>query len=158
MKIKTPPLRRARIEIIPMIDTIFFLLVFFMIASLSMVKMKAIGLNVPRAASAVGSGSGPHASSPQPVVLTVTDTGAYSVNRRSTDSDNLSAALASALKNDQQGIIVVNIAKTQSAQTLIDVLDKINAVKLAGHPQIKTLVATEQVDASGRPVAANQGN
>ena len=157
MKIKTPPLRRARIEIIPMIDTIFFLLVFFMIASLSMVKMKAIGLNVPRAATTGASGGG-RGAAPQPVVLTVTDGGAYMVNRQNTGSDGLVGALSSALKNDNQGVIVVNIAKAQSAQVLINVLDKINTVKLAGHPNIKTLVATEQVDASGRPLASNQGN
>jgi biopolymer transport protein ExbD len=150
MKIKTPPLKRARIEIIPMIDTIFFLLVFFMIASLSMVKMKAIGLNVPRAAS--GSGSAARGAPDEPVMLTVDDTGAITVNHHATNETDLSDAIASALKNNQQGVIVVNIAKTRSAQTLINVLDKINAVKVAGHPQIKTLVATQQVDANGQPI------
>ena len=43
------PMRKARIEIIPMIDTIFFLLVFFMFTSLSMVQMKGMGvLRAPR--------------------------------------------------------------------------------------------------------------
>jgi len=157
MKIKTPPLRKARIEIIPMIDTIFFLLVFFMIASLSMVKMKAIGLNVPRAASAGGSAPAAHGEPSPPVVLTVTQSGSYLVDRQLTGPDDLEDALAAALKNDKQGIIVVNIDKTQSAQVLIDVLDKINSIKLAGHPDIKTLIATEQIDSSGHPVPS-QGN
>ncbi|NBU22112.1 biopolymer transporter ExbD, partial [bacterium] len=38
MKIRQRPVKRARIEIIPMIDVIFFLLVFFMISSMAMTR------------------------------------------------------------------------------------------------------------------------
>ena len=49
MKLPRTEMKKARIEIIPMIDTIFFLLVFFMITSLSMVPMSAHQVNLPRA-------------------------------------------------------------------------------------------------------------
>lgn len=39
--------------IIPMIDIIFFLLVFFMMSMLSMVTQRSIGLNLPQASTAV---------------------------------------------------------------------------------------------------------
>ncbi len=44
--------KKARIEIIPMIDTMFFLLVFFMVATLSMTVQRGISVNLPHAASA----------------------------------------------------------------------------------------------------------
>jgi hypothetical protein len=44
-------LKKARIEIIPMIDTIFFLLVFFMISTLSMARFTGVQVNLPKAAS-----------------------------------------------------------------------------------------------------------
>ena len=44
-------LKKARIEIIPMIDTIFFLLVFFMISTLSMSRFTGVQVNLPKAAS-----------------------------------------------------------------------------------------------------------
>src|SRR5262249_22778814 len=44
-------LKKARIEIIPMIDTIFFLLVFFMISTLSMSLLTGVHVNLPTAAS-----------------------------------------------------------------------------------------------------------
>ena len=47
MKLQRAELKKARIEIIPMIDTIFFLLVFFMITSLSMVQMSAKKVALP---------------------------------------------------------------------------------------------------------------
>ena len=44
-------LKKARIEIIPMIDTIFFLLVFFMISTLSMARYSGLPVNLPKAAT-----------------------------------------------------------------------------------------------------------
>lgn len=51
MRIQRRSMKKARIEIIPMIDTIFFLLVFFMISTLSMSQYKGMPVNLPKAAS-----------------------------------------------------------------------------------------------------------
>ncbi len=52
MNIPSPRSRkRARIEIIPLIDVIFFLLATFMMVSLSMVKNVGIKVNLPAAAT-----------------------------------------------------------------------------------------------------------
>lgn len=45
--------RRARIEIIPLIDIIFFLLATFVMVSLSMIKNEGIPVNLPSAQTAV---------------------------------------------------------------------------------------------------------
>lgn len=45
-------LKRTRIEIIPMIDTMFFLLVFFMLSSLALVRLNGLPVNLPRASTA----------------------------------------------------------------------------------------------------------
>ena len=45
-------LKRTRIEIIPMIDTMFFLLVFFMLSSLALVRQNGIHVNLPKAQTA----------------------------------------------------------------------------------------------------------
>ena len=55
--------KRARIEIVPMIDTIFFLLVFFMLSSLALTKMNGLPVNLPAASTSPKQG---------PVDLTVT--------------------------------------------------------------------------------------
>ena len=53
MKIGSPtPHRKARIEIIPLIDIMFFLLASFMMASLTMIKMQSIKMNLPTATQA----------------------------------------------------------------------------------------------------------
>jgi biopolymer transport protein ExbD len=57
--------RRGRIEIIPMIDVMFFLLVTFMLASLSMQSLNSITVNLPQ-------GDAPSLSHQEPVTLTIT--------------------------------------------------------------------------------------
>src|SRR5215468_3690879 len=50
VKIGSPlPHKKARIEIIPLIDIMFFLLASFMMASLSMMRLQSIKMNLPTA-------------------------------------------------------------------------------------------------------------
>lgn len=57
--------RRGRIEIIPMIDVMFFLLVTFMLASLSMQSLNSVAVNLPQ-------GDAPSLSRKEPITLTIT--------------------------------------------------------------------------------------
>ncbi len=52
MKRRNSDLKRTKIEIIPMIDTMFFLLVFFLLSSLSIINLESLGLNLPKEDSA----------------------------------------------------------------------------------------------------------
>lgn len=45
-------LKRSRIEIIPMIDTMFFLLVFFMLSSLALTRLNGLPVNLPQSSTA----------------------------------------------------------------------------------------------------------
>lgn len=48
---KRRELKRTKIEIIPMIDTMFFLLVFFMLSSLALTRLNGLPVNLPRAST-----------------------------------------------------------------------------------------------------------
>ena len=53
MKIRSPlPARRTRLEIVPLIDIMFFLLASFMLVSLTLSRQQTIKVNLPSAASA----------------------------------------------------------------------------------------------------------
>lgn len=53
MKIGSPiPRKKSRIEIIPLIDIMFFLLASFMMVSLSMIKLQSIKMDLPSATQA----------------------------------------------------------------------------------------------------------
>jgi len=46
---KNRELKETKIEIIPMIDTMFFLLVFFILSSVGVIKLKGINIDLPEA-------------------------------------------------------------------------------------------------------------
>ena len=53
MKLRSPiPARKGRLEIIPLIDVMFFLLASFMMVSLTMTKQKTVKVNLPGASTA----------------------------------------------------------------------------------------------------------
>ena len=59
-------LKKTKIEIIPMIDTMFFLLVFFILSSLGVIKLQGINVDLPRTAPSM-----PSTPDKKPISLTV---------------------------------------------------------------------------------------
>jgi biopolymer transport protein ExbD len=79
--------RKPRIEIIPLIDIIFFLLATFVMVSLSMVKNRSIPVNLPAAATA-----GPQQRDDY-VALTLTRGGELFFNKEKIGRDQLAVRL-----------------------------------------------------------------
>jgi len=163
MKFHKPKTKKARIEIIPMIDAIFFLLVFFMFSSLSMVKMGGVGLDLPTTGAARPSGSAPAEINPSTVVrgteypklvVTLNERGEYFLNRTRVSAATMSQALAQEAVNKPGAVAIVNVAKGQTTQSLIDLIDAVNRVKLPSGQTLPVLVATEPVDADGNALPA----
>ena len=106
MRLPPRQIRKARIEIIPMIDTIFFLLVFFMIASLTMIRMRAIAVAVPKnsSASSASASTGAGASGGN-LILTMTDRDEYFLGKQRLGMDPaaLQTALAARLQAGRRG-------------------------------------------------------
>ena len=107
MRLRAYQPKRARIEIIPMIDTIFFLLVFFMIASLAMTTAKGMPVNLPKASTA--------AERPVvKVVLTLTGSGGYYVDKTPVRLDQLHGILEGRIKDNPSAVVVINCDKSQT--------------------------------------------
>ncbi|MGZ3237088.1 MAG: ExbD/TolR family protein [Burkholderiaceae bacterium] len=91
--------RRGRIEIIPMIDVMFFLLATFMLASLSMQNLNALPVNLPQ-------GKAEQMNQEAPVTLTITSDSQILINRTSVTLATLAANLKPLVKDAQQNIVV----------------------------------------------------
>ena len=90
--------RRGRIEIIPMIDVMFFLLATFMLASLAMQNLHALRVELPR-------GAAQPLSVDRSPVLTVTADGRLLLDQAETPLDGLAAALRARLAGDTAVIV-----------------------------------------------------
>ena len=117
MKISAYQPKKARIEIIPMIDTIFFLLVFFMMASLAMSTAKGMPVNLPKASSA----------SEKPVVkvvLTLTSSGRYYIDKQQVSFTQLRPSLKDRLQDNPSAVVVINCDKSQDWESGIQLADE----------------------------------
>lgn len=91
--------RRGRIEVIPMIDVMFFLLATFMLASLSLQNLHSLPVNLPEG----------HASKSQPqapVTLTVTHDDHLYLDKKPVTLANLDNVLKPMLKGHGDSIII----------------------------------------------------
>jgi biopolymer transport protein ExbD len=91
--------RKGRIEIIPMIDVMFFLLATFMLASLSMQNLDSIKVNLPQ-------GHAEKLKLEQPLTLTLTADGRILVNQTPVTLDTLTATLKPLIRDAGQNVVV----------------------------------------------------
>ena len=91
--------RRGRIEIIPMIDVMFFLLATFMLASLSLQNLHSLPVNLPQ-------GKAAPMQAKTPITLTITKESAILIDSTPVTLDNLAGTLKSLLKGLNEQIIV----------------------------------------------------
>jgi biopolymer transport protein ExbD len=115
---------KARIEIIPLIDIMFFLLACFMLVSLSMIQMKGIKVNLPVASSAQ-----PESKSDF-YTISVDKKGDVFLDKKPMDRGALIAELVKLNKAGTNGPrVYISGDREVFFGSVIDVLDK---VKLAG--------------------------
>ena len=91
--------RHGRIEIIPMIDVMFFLLVTFMLASLSMQSLNSITVNLPE-------GNAQNLQHEEPVTLTITKDSQIFIDKTPTNLSTMAFTLKSMLNRGDQGVVV----------------------------------------------------
>ena len=100
MKLRKPrEYKRGRIEIIPMIDVMFFLLATFMLASLSMQNLHSLPVDLPQG----------HASPIQaktPVTLTITRDSRIFLDKTEVTLNGLAATLKTMLPDSNASVIV----------------------------------------------------
>ncbi|MEI7999326.1 MAG: biopolymer transporter ExbD [Candidatus Omnitrophota bacterium] len=123
MKIPLPISRRkARIEIIPLIDIIFFLLATFVMVSMSMVKNQGINVNLPTAHTGVVQDRN------AVVTITVTSVGDLYLNQERISFDLLPERLKQLKAKDPDLKVFINADKKVYFDSAIKVLDLVRTV------------------------------
>ncbi|GAB4459268.1 MAG: biopolymer transporter ExbD [Armatimonadaceae bacterium] len=75
-------MKQTKVEIIPMIDTMFFLLVFFILSSVGVIKLQAIDINLPKPSDAPATPQTTPQEKPDEIIVAIGPTGAVSVNAK----------------------------------------------------------------------------
>ena len=124
MRIQRRNPKKARIEIIPMIDTIFFLLVFFMISTLSMSQYRGMPVNLPKAAS----GQQAPADS---AAITIDKESRIFLNKEEVDQAALGDLLRQQLEQNSDLLVVINADDDVEHGRVVEVMDIARGVNVA---------------------------
>ncbi|MGH7795867.1 MAG: ExbD/TolR family protein [Candidatus Binatia bacterium] len=124
MRIQRRNIKKARIEIIPMIDTIFFLLVFFMISTLSMAQYRGMPVNLPKAAS------GQQAPA-QSAAITIDKQARLFLNKQAVDKAELGELLRQQLAKNADLLVVINADDGVEHGHVVEVIDIARSANVA---------------------------
>jgi len=125
---------KARIEVIPMIDIIFFLLVFFMISTLSMTINRGLPVNLPKAASS-------QRDLRESFNITLTREGDIFLNKEPITLQEIGQRVQAGLVKDPELLAVINADDHAIHGTVVEIMDK---VRLAGVSRLAIAVKPER--------------
>jgi biopolymer transport protein ExbD len=126
MRIPSPRAgKKARIEIVPLIDIIFFLLATFVMVSLSMVKHQGIPVNLPVAATSTPDERKDY------VAITLSETGELYFNKERIAASDLDGRLDQLKASTPTPKIFLNGDKKAEFGLAVEVLDKVRSKGIA---------------------------
>lgn len=112
-----PKKRKARVEIIPMIDVMMFLLVFFVLISLNVIP--ALGLKTRLPSSSTAQDLKPQSKA----VITIASGDVIQVDGENTPLDALVGRLEKLRKEGENLTLIINSDRGVEVQRLVDVMD-----------------------------------
>ena len=133
MKVNLQPVKRARIEMLPLIDIVFLLLVFFIYAMLSMAVHRGLPVLLPTSSTA---------KIDKHLVLSVTvkDDGEIYIDKEKISLEDLKDTLRHKAGNDKGTGVLLFADRSVSYQKLFKVLDQI---RMAGLKRISLQAEVE---------------
>ncbi len=140
MKIRSPiPRRRTRLEIIPLIDIMFFLLASFMMVSLQMQKVRALNVALPTATLARST------AKPDIINLTVDRFGQVQADKKPISFDDLLKLLTERHQANTNLPVYITGTRDATHGSVIYVLD---FVKRAGIQRVAIAVKPPETSAA----------
>ncbi|MDZ4828673.1 MAG: biopolymer transporter ExbD [Phycisphaerae bacterium] len=121
--------RKARIEIIPLIDIIFFLLATFIMVSLSMTKNQGVQVALPTANSAASLGD--QQEMEKAVTLSVTTKGDVFYNKEKITLAQLPMKLQTLKASSKDPKVIINSDAGANFKNVIAVLDEVRKIGIA---------------------------
>jgi biopolymer transport protein ExbD len=115
---------KARIEIIPMIDVIFFLLVFFMVSTLSMTINRGLPVNLPTAATS-------QKDLRENFNLTLTQDGEMFLNKEPIALQDLGPRVRAALAGEPELMVIINADGEVRHHAVVEVMDELRVAGVA---------------------------
>lgn len=127
-EIDLPP----KINILPMIDVIFAILVFFIVSSLSLTKSEGLPVNLPRAKTT-------EVQKTKQITVSLDDKGTLAINSQAIELKQLKSEIEKLVKSESTTTVVVSADKFVAHGRVVDVIDLLRQI-----PQVQLAIAAKQ--------------
>ncbi len=141
------PSEEVRIEIIPLIDVIFCILTFFILAAVSLTRQSAINVDLPAAATG-------RPQMREMLVVSVDPIGQTYVEQQPVTRDQLYQTLLNYQQTNPQGLMVLYASRSTSYNDVVGVLDLLRSV---GGNQVALATFPDPVNPAQQPLPGLNG-
>ncbi len=117
--------KRARIEIIPLIDIVFFLLATFVMVSMSMIRNQGVSVNLPVASTSTSQDRKDYAS------ISVTESGETYFNKEAVTMEELVERLKALKEADKDPRVFINGDQKAEFGKAVAVLDQVRKLGIS---------------------------
>ncbi|MHC5599481.1 MAG: ExbD/TolR family protein [Nostoc sp.] len=119
------PIEEVQIQIIPLIDVVFCILTFFLLAALQFTRQQAINVDLPKASASSVSGITSQSGS---LIVTIDAVGNTYIEKQPVKQEDLGQRLKQYLQANPNAVIVLNASRTATYNDVIETLDLLRQV------------------------------
>ena len=124
MNLPEEPDLPPRINILPMIDVIFAILVFFIVSSLYLTRSEGLPVNLPRASTT-------EVQKEQQITVSIDREGKLTVNSQPSNLDRLKTDLEAVISKESLTTVVINADTSVEHGLVVDAIDQIRQIPTA---------------------------
>ncbi len=119
------PIEEVQIQIIPLIDVVFCILTFFLLAALQFTRQQAINVDLPKASPSSVSGITSQSGS---LIVTIDAVGNTYIEKQPVKQQDLGQRLKEYLQANPSAVVVLNASRTATYNDVIETLDLLRRV------------------------------
>ncbi|BAB72602.1 ExbD/TolR family protein [Anabaena sp. FACHB-709] len=119
------PVEDVQIQIIPLIDVVFCILTFFLLAALQFTRQQAINVDLPKASTSTAAGINSTGGSQ---IVSVDAVGNTYIEKELVRRDELAQRLRQYVQANPSGVLVLNASRTATYNDVVEVLDLLRQV------------------------------
>ena len=132
MRLPDEPDRPPQINIVPMIDVIFAILVYFIVSSLFLTRSEGLPVNLPQAETV-------QLQKTKQITVSLDREGTLTVGNQPTQLAQLKTTVENLIKTEQTTVVVIKADKVVEHGQVVDVLDQLRQI-----PQAKLAIAAQK--------------
>jgi len=122
MRLQDEPEAPFQINIVPMIDVIFSILAFFIMATLFLTRSEGLSVNLPKAKTA-------QVQQKTRITITIDQQGQVSLNRDPIQTDALVPAIQNLMQPNQEALVIVNADQQVNHGLVVNIMDQVRQIK-----------------------------